>query len=95
MNTLGLNPFNGDYFLQAEYSKLIEKHKPDLLLETGSFEGITTEYMCRFGPPVIQFFDIVYGKDKYVYRYNEEAAGARRGVIFLEPIETERDNTLV
>jgi hypothetical protein len=24
MNTLGLNPFNGDCFLQAEYSKLIE-----------------------------------------------------------------------
>ena len=180
--------FNSDYILKEEYKKLIEKYNPDILIETGSYEGVTTEYMCSFGLQVItteidegrfnitknklsshsncsvllgdsevelrkifseikhkkalafldahwfddkvlerelallseldnspviiihdfmvpdtdlgydcyggivydysnykRFFDQVYGENKYSYRYSKEAAGIRRGVIFLEP----------
>jgi cephalosporin hydroxylase len=182
------NAFNSDFILKAEYEKLIRKYNPDILIETGSYEGATTEYMCSLGLPVItteidetrfnitknklssyencrvlfgdsevelrkifseikskqvlafldahwfddkvlqrelailseldnapviiihdfmvpgkdfgydcyggvvydyinykQFFDQVYGENQYSYRYNEDAAGIRRGVIFLEP----------
>jgi predicted O-methyltransferase YrrM len=183
------NAFNGDLLLKQEYEKLINKYNPEILIETGSYEGVTTEYMCSLGLPVItteineerysitkknlsqygncsvlfgdseielrkifnsikskkilafldahwfddrvlqrelellseldhapiimihdfmvpgkdfgydcyggivydyenykQFFDKVYGAGNYTYRYNEEAVGIRRGVIFLEPI---------
>lgn len=45
--------FNSDYILKEEYKKLIEKYNPDILIETGSYEGVTTEYMCNFGLQVI------------------------------------------
>lgn len=45
--------FNHDTILQSEYIKLVEKHSPDLLIETGTYQGHTTEFFCSFGIPVI------------------------------------------
>jgi predicted O-methyltransferase YrrM len=45
--------FNEDNNLQLIFKKLVEKHNPDLILETGTYLGETTEYFCNFNIPVI------------------------------------------
>lgn len=45
--------FGGDTFLQETYKQLVLKYKPDLLIETGTYEGDTTEYLASFGLPVV------------------------------------------
>lgn len=38
--------FNEDTILQKTFKDLVEKHSPDVLLETGTYEGDTTEYFA-------------------------------------------------
>lgn len=45
--------FNEDIILQSTFKQLVEKHSPEVLLETGTYEGDTTEYFASFGIPVI------------------------------------------
>jgi cephalosporin hydroxylase len=45
--------FNQDTLLQETFTLLMEEHKPDLILETGTHRADTTEYFLSFGVPVI------------------------------------------
>lgn len=47
------NAFNEDTILQNTFAKLVETYKPELILETGTHRGETTEFLCDFGIPVI------------------------------------------
>jgi len=47
------NAFNQDTILQETFKQLVVKHKPDLLLETGTHKGDTTEYFASFNIPVL------------------------------------------
>ena len=182
--------FNGDIYLQETFTKLFKLHQPDMIIETGTYMGDTTEFLSSFNIPVItteinkhfynlsceklksktnvsillgdsenklnenidkiinkkilffldshflndnvlerelillknllikpiiiihdfyvpnkdfaydvwdghrydydfykEYFDKLFGEDKYTYKYNTEALGARVGVIILEPID--------
>lgn len=182
--------FNGDIYLQETFKKLFKLHKPNMIIETGTYMGDTTEFLSSFNVPVItteinknfynisckklndipnitmlfgdsenelkenfnkikdkkilffldshffndkilereltllksllikpiivihdfyvpdkdfaydswddhrydydfykEYFDELFGEDKYKHRYNIEASGARVGVIILEPIK--------
>ncbi len=48
-----VNAFNADVNLQKIFKMLIDKHDPELILETGTYLGETTEYFCQFNKPVI------------------------------------------
>lgn len=48
-----LEAFNEDTFLQKSYNDLVLKHLPDVLLETGTYHGKTTQYLASFNLPVI------------------------------------------
>lgn len=45
--------FNEDIILQNTFKKLVEKYSPEILLETGTYHGDTTEYFASFGIQVI------------------------------------------
>lgn len=45
--------FNQDTILQETFRSLVEKYKPDLILETGTHRADTTEYFASFSVPVI------------------------------------------
>lgn len=66
------NAFNEDLILQQTFTALVEKHKPSVLLETGTHKADTTEYLCEFGVPVISteinqsFFTLSQNKLKNV-----------------------------
>ena len=45
--------FNEDINLQKIFKSLVENHNPELILETGTYMGDTTEYFCSFNIPVI------------------------------------------
>jgi cephalosporin hydroxylase len=46
-------PFNGDVWLQQHFAQLIKDNRFDLILETGTYHGETTEFFASFGLPVI------------------------------------------
>jgi len=52
MNTYP-NAFNEDIHLQETFKQLVITHNPEILIETGTFEGHTTEYLASFGLPVL------------------------------------------
>lgn len=60
--------FNQDTILQETFRSLVEKHNPDLILETGTHRADTTEYFTSFNVPVIsteinkEFYDISQNK---------------------------------
>lgn len=45
--------FCGDTCLQETFSQLVREHKPDLILETGTYLGDTTVFLASFGIPVL------------------------------------------
>lgn len=61
--------FNEDTVLQNTFKNLVEKYSPEVLLETGTYEGDTTEYFVSFGIPVIstEWFEhnYVIAKEKF------------------------------
>jgi hypothetical protein len=48
-----LKAFNQDTILQKKYIELVEKYSPDVLIETGTCEGDTTEFFSSFNLPVL------------------------------------------
>lgn len=48
-----LKAFNQDTILQKKYIELVEKYSPDVLIETGTYEGDTTEFFSSFNLPVL------------------------------------------
>lgn len=44
--------FNGDTSLQSKFEEIVNEYKPDLILETGTFHGETTEFFAKFGVTV-------------------------------------------
>lgn len=47
------NAFCGDTFLQDTFAELVQEHKPDIILETGTYLGDTTVFLASFGLPVL------------------------------------------
>jgi hypothetical protein len=45
-------PFNGQSGRQALFRSVIENTAPEAIIETGTFRGITTEYMAETGLPI-------------------------------------------
>lgn len=45
--------FNEDTILQNTFAELVQLHKPDLILETGTHRADTTLFFASFGVPVI------------------------------------------
>ena len=84
--------WSDDRVLQRELELFSELHYPPIIvIHDFLVPGKDFGYDCYNGiiydyENYKQFFDSVYGVDNYTYRYNKEAVGARRGVIFLEPL---------
>jgi len=47
------NAFNSDTFLQELFINLIKKHAPEYIIETGTYHGETTKFLCSFSLPVL------------------------------------------
>lgn len=47
------NAFNSDTNIQKIFKNLVETYKPNVIVETGTYLGNTTEYFCSFDIPVI------------------------------------------
>lgn len=47
------NAFNSDTFLQKLFIDLIKKHAPEYIIETGTYHGETTKFLCSFNLPVL------------------------------------------
>jgi len=47
--------FNDDILLQNLFAQKVNEHNPDILIETGTLKGITTEYLASFNKPVMTF----------------------------------------
>ncbi|MEN6622549.1 MAG: hypothetical protein ABFD50_13475 [Smithella sp.] len=84
--------FLNDAVLERELELMTQlKHKPTIIIHDfyvpGKDFGYDTwdghRYDYEFYKP---YFDNIYGVDAYTYRYNEQAVGARRGVIITEPV---------
>jgi|SRR5882757_1407037 len=48
----GLGPLNGQESRQDATRQIIEKIKPPVIIETGTYRGISTEWFAQFGIPV-------------------------------------------
>lgn len=65
-----MNPFEGDICLRYDYNQIVEKYQPELLIETGTHLGNTTEFMATLNIPVLaieknpEFFKITSDKVK-------------------------------
>lgn len=51
-NWRGIGPFNGQESRQRAVRKIIEAVQPSVIVETGTYRGITTEWFAQFGMPV-------------------------------------------
>lgn len=45
--------FEGDHFLAAKYTEIVNTFKPNLLIETGTHLGNTTKFLVQFKIPVL------------------------------------------
>lgn len=59
-------PFNGDPALEQLFERYIHRYKPDIIIETGTFQGHTTKFLAKFGIPVtsIEISDKNYNDSK-------------------------------
>lgn len=48
----GLGPMNGQPSRQLAVTKVLLKIRPSMIVETGTYRGITTEWLAQFGIPV-------------------------------------------
>lgn len=48
-NWRGIGPFNGQRSRQIAVLQLLERTKPDVIVETGTYRGITTEWLASLG----------------------------------------------
>lgn len=62
-----LKGFEGDGFLKAEFEKLIEKHKVDTVVETGTYLGGTTKVLSEMVDNVLT---VEINKDNFVRASN-------------------------
>lgn len=47
------NAFNEDTILQETFLKLVERTRPDMIIETGTHQADTTEFLASFNIPVV------------------------------------------
>jgi len=48
----GTGPMNGQISRQAAVRQILEEMKPSIIIETGTYRGVTTEWFAQFGHPV-------------------------------------------